>query len=197
MITGMFGKKKKHPYIDDVLMPGGGIGGGLPDYMGGAPKGKGNLPEQTMMGQKRPSFFGQGGTGRAIAGTLSDFLLQQADMRPIYGPAMQQRQFLQAQQQRDQAKRFAEQQDWRMKEDYKRDNPTQTAAQKNTDWYANATDEQRRAFGEVYDIMTPKFVTGADQRPYQIPRNRPPIGARVKDPRKGGPSQPAAGNFRR
>lgn len=35
----------------------------------------------------RPTFFGQGGAGRAIAGNLGDFLLQLASMQPIYAPA--------------------------------------------------------------------------------------------------------------
>ena len=37
-----------------------------------------------------PSFFGQGGVGRGIAGTIGDYLLQQAHMQPIYAPAMEQ-----------------------------------------------------------------------------------------------------------
>lgn len=35
---------------------------------------------------KKPGFFGQGGVGRAIAGTIGDFLLQQSGMDPIYMP---------------------------------------------------------------------------------------------------------------
>lgn len=41
---------------------------------------------------KKPGFFGQGGVGRAIAGTIGDFLLQQSGMDPIYMPnVLQQR----------------------------------------------------------------------------------------------------------
>jgi hypothetical protein len=39
----------------------------------------------------KPSFFGEGGTGRAIGGAIGDFLLQSSGMRPIYAPMMQQR----------------------------------------------------------------------------------------------------------
>ena len=35
---------------------------------------------------KKPGFFGQGGAGRAIAGTIGDFLLQQSGMDPVYLP---------------------------------------------------------------------------------------------------------------
>jgi hypothetical protein len=38
----------------------------------------------------RPSFFGQGGVGRAIAGNIGDYLLQLSHMQPIYAPAREQ-----------------------------------------------------------------------------------------------------------
>lgn len=38
---------------------------------------------------QKPSFFGQGGAGRAIAGHIGDALLQMNGMRPIYAPAME------------------------------------------------------------------------------------------------------------
>jgi hypothetical protein len=39
-----------------------------------------------------PSFFGQGGTGRHIAGSLGDALMQMGGLQPTYAPAMQYRQ---------------------------------------------------------------------------------------------------------
>lgn len=38
--------------------------------------------------QPKPSFFGDGGVGRNIAGSIGDFLLQNAGMQPTYAPAM-------------------------------------------------------------------------------------------------------------
>lgn len=38
---------------------------------------------------KKPKFFGEGGSGRAIAGHIGDALLQMNGMRPIYAPAME------------------------------------------------------------------------------------------------------------
>lgn len=35
----------------------------------------------------KPSFFGQGGAGRGIAGAIGDYLLQLGHMQPIYAPA--------------------------------------------------------------------------------------------------------------
>lgn len=40
----------------------------------------------------RPSFFGQGGTGRTIAGMIGDALLSASGHQPIYAPMMQRQQ---------------------------------------------------------------------------------------------------------
>lgn len=54
--------------------------------------------------QKRGGFLGEGGAGRGIAGTIGDYLLQMSGARPIYAPAMQQKQAMAfAEQQRKQA----------------------------------------------------------------------------------------------
>lgn len=89
-----------------------------PDYtdMGSMIPGMGDM--QAMEGpqaQPKPKFFGQGGTGRAIAGTIGDALLQMSGMNPIYGPMMQDRQALAAQEQAMMRKRAWELEDARMK----------------------------------------------------------------------------------
>ncbi len=43
---------------------------------------------QQMQQPAKPKFFGEGGVGRAIAGNIGDFLLQQSGMDPIYMPNM-------------------------------------------------------------------------------------------------------------
>ncbi|WP_372732232.1 hypothetical protein [Novosphingobium sp.] len=73
----------------------------------------------------KPKFFGQGGTGRAIAGTIGDALLQMSGMQPIYGPMMQDRQAIAAQEQAMMRKRA-----WEL-EDAARKGPELTSFQKN------------------------------------------------------------------
>lgn len=79
--------------------------GQVPGYLGGQGIGDGRIEQQQYdmqqdqggaMGPntgamtKRPSFFGQGGVGRAIAGNMGDFLMQNAGMKPVYGPSVAQ-----------------------------------------------------------------------------------------------------------
>ncbi len=60
---------------------------------------------------KKPGFFGQGGAGRAIAGTIGDYLLQQSGMQPIYGPTVLQ------QRDAEERARMAQQQRMQKRED--------------------------------------------------------------------------------
>lgn len=46
------------------------------------------MPEEQ---KKSGGFFGQGGAGRGIAGTIGDYLLQTSGMQPVFAPAMHQR----------------------------------------------------------------------------------------------------------
>jgi hypothetical protein len=64
----------------------------------------GTMPE-------RGGFFGQGGVGRAIAGSIGDMLLQQSGAAPIFGPQQQMQQmmaFRQAEEQRRRAEQLAD-----------------------------------------------------------------------------------------
>jgi hypothetical protein len=66
--------------------------------------------------QKRGGgFFGQGGAGRAIAGSIGDALLQQSGMAPIYAPQMQFQQAMAARQAEEQRSRAADLADYRTK----------------------------------------------------------------------------------
>jgi hypothetical protein len=66
--------------------------------------------------QKRGGgFFGQGGAGRAIAGSIGDALLQQSGMAPIYAPQMQFQQAMAARQAEAERQRAASLEDYRTK----------------------------------------------------------------------------------
>lgn len=62
-----------------------GIGDGMSEPMGEMSPGMGVMRPPTPT---KPKFFGEGGTGRAIAGYIGDALLQQSGMQPIYQPAV-------------------------------------------------------------------------------------------------------------
>jgi len=60
---------------------------------------------------KKPGFFGQGGAGRAIAGTIGDFLLQQSGMDPVYLPNVLQQRDAEERARMFEQKRIAERED--------------------------------------------------------------------------------------
>ena len=89
-----------------------GLFGSVPALAGVAPM---PAPQenfaQSPAAPQKPSFFGRGGTGRAIAGSLGDALLQMNGMRPIYAPNMQHQQAMQAAQQQAQQERMGRRED--------------------------------------------------------------------------------------
>lgn len=109
-----------------------GIGVGLPGAIDPANMDfgmQGQIPRANIgMDQPaaKPSFMGQGGAGRAIAGTIGDTLLQYNGMDPVFAPqqAAQQKLALEAQQR--QAERENKFTDWRRQYDYQRVNPAPT-----------------------------------------------------------------------
>lgn len=124
------------PLTEDAPMPtgprfGGGSMGNPPNvlsYSGydrnAAMEGKsGFSPMNGNQPSKRPGFFGQGGPGRAILGTIGDVLLQRGGNAPIYAPAMRQQQGLLAQQQQAEQQRQQEREDYMWKSQYDRANP--------------------------------------------------------------------------
>lgn len=72
--------------------------------------------------EKKAGFFGEGGAGRMIAGSIGDMLLHNAGMAPMYFPLMQQQREAAAQQAAAQRKRAEDFADWRQREDYQRAN---------------------------------------------------------------------------
>lgn len=143
----------------------------------------GMMPKQPEE-QKGPSFFGEGGTGRAIAGSIGDYLLQMNRMAPVYAPTMQRRQDLMQQQQAAEQQRKAKWEDWIKQQKYTRDNPqaSPTTLQRNYEYLktirpdlaggylegqANPMQWQRveNPDGSVQLIPMPRTPSAAPQKP--------------------------------
>jgi hypothetical protein len=98
----------------------GGLFGSAPAM---APIAPDMTASQQPLAPAKPKFFGEGGVGRAIAGNIGDFLLQNSGMDPIYAPVMQQKQAMAYDQQRREADRVQGLQDWIAKQEWERNNP--------------------------------------------------------------------------
>lgn len=111
--------------------------GALPAAAAGIPQFPQQDQPQSQPPAPHPSFFGQGGVGRGIAGSIGDFLLQQAHAQPIFAPAMQDQRREQYEQQQLAAQKDAAWKQWVAQQQYKTDHPdapTPTAMQNNYDW---------------------------------------------------------------
>lgn len=94
------------------------LAAGLPG-MGGI---QGALAQNAAV-RPKPSFFGEGGTGRNIAGNIGDVLMQYGGMRPVYGPAMERRQEREADRS-DYERKLQDQKGlWEYQQEYERANP--------------------------------------------------------------------------
>lgn len=115
---------------------------------------------------RKPSFFGEGGVGRGIAGTVGDFLLASSGMRPIYAPAMQAQRDRQQQSQDFNRRQQAEMQQWIAQEQWKRANPAPAAPH-----YWTTNDGSLAAIGPdgqprvLYQDPTPKVDWITAQNP--------------------------------
>lgn len=108
---GMFGRK---PSYERQPWDTPGIGDGFNQRMaemGDAMPNPSAMPIGIKEMTAKPKFFGQGGAGRAIAGTIGDYLLQQSGMQPIYGPTVLQ------QRDAEERARMAQQQRMQKRED--------------------------------------------------------------------------------
>lgn len=149
------------------------------------------MPQQTP---RKPSFFGQGGVGRAIAGTIGDVLLQRNGLDPMYGPQMQFQQQQSALLAAEQRKRAADLADYRTQLQIKAEFEQPDAPKPGSfEWFQTATPEQIAQFNSYSDIVNPVMTT-TWQGPTVIPR-RPPVGAKVSisdlGPEPQAPAPPA------
>jgi len=113
-------------------------------------------------------FFGEGGTGRALAGYIGDALLQMNGMNPIYQPAMNERRQMEQQMQMQAQQRQNDWQDWVAKKKWERDNPVPVNNDTINDfnWYKSLSPEDRA----LYDRLHPITIMGPDG-PYAVPRS--------------------------
>lgn len=133
-------------------------------------------PPPAQPEQQRPSFFGHNGTGRNIAGSIGDALLQMNGMRPQFAPARQQQQVMDYQTRQAKTEREARMQDWIAQQDYARANqPPDVPTPGSFEWYQTATPEARAQYDE-YNPVT--VATGAG--PVRVPRNRPALGSTIR-----------------
>lgn len=163
---------------------------------------------EVMQQPAKPKFFGHGGAGRAIAGTIGDFLLQQSGMDPVYLPNVLQ------QRDAEERARMAQQQRMQKREDMQwewQNKPKDTNPYR---WESNdgslmeiGPDGQPR---QVYKDPTPKTtyisVDNGDGTKTVVPvvngqimggGQRPQVGAVIPDPRKqGGQAAPPPATFR-
>ena len=145
-----------------------GIGDGLPGAMpvagdGAAPVSLmpldtplspgASLPQIALMPgvkPKQPAFFGEGGAGRSILGSIADAALQLNGLRPIYAPAMERKQqmaYQQGQQQAEWNRQDAQRQQdhqWAVEDrEWKAKQPRYFASGRNQVEYDPATDMAR------------------------------------------------------
>lgn len=128
---GLFGGGYKRPYDTP------GIGDGMEQA-------RRQMIANPAEPPQKPKFFGEGGTGRNIAGYIGDALLQMSGMQPIYQPTMMNRAQSAAEMQREEAKRFAGLEDYKLKKqiDQQYDTPEATSFERTLD-AAGITGEQR------------------------------------------------------
>jgi hypothetical protein len=93
---------------------------GLPQGFAGAFAPQQMPPQEPA---KKPGFFGEGGVGRGIAGSIGDYLLQVNGMRPIYAPRMEENRRAQHEAQQAERQRATSWEDWQKRFDYERANP--------------------------------------------------------------------------
>jgi hypothetical protein len=106
-----------------------------------------------MPEQKKPGFFGKGGTGRAIAGTIGDYLMQQQGMDPVYAPTMMMQQQQEAAARQAQLQRAQELADFEAKEGIRARYRTNDTIE-DFNWYQGLSEPEKRA----YHQMRPQMV---------------------------------------
>lgn len=141
--------------------------------------------------EKKPGFFGNGGVGWQIMGSIGDALREANGLEASYGPSMMLQRQQQLAAQRQQQDREYDWQDWQRKQEWERANPKPSTAQPYR-WEDNAGNVWE--YGQdgqpkrIFTDTVPKYYIQGDQA-LQIPnpyatqgasQNRPKIGETVR-----------------
>lgn len=143
-------------------------------------------------------MFASGGTGRAIAGYIGDFLLQQAHMNPIYQPTMMEKWKRQQELDDYNRKRGDDNADFISQYQYKIDHPAPTSNDTVNDYQFIAQTLGADAAKQFLKTKTdPVVITPYGPMPYssampQVPTA--PVG-RLTPIDDGGPTPQASGGF--
>lgn len=155
--------------------------------------------------EKKPGFFGAGGTGWQIAGSIGDALKEANGLEATYGPAMAQRRQMEFLQKRQEQARENDWADYVRKQEYERANP---APKQPHYWETN--DGSLASIGPdgqpqvLYKDPTPKIewitATNPDGTKTLMPMPQGGGGAPAAPVGKlrpmGGPTAPQSGGFR-
>lgn len=151
---GIFGRRNPLPdYRSPWETPG--FGDGINQQQSGmdAAPPPNAMPIGVEQITKKPGFFGQGGAGRAIAGTIGDFLLQQSGMDPVYLPNILQ------QRDAEERARMAQQQRMQAREDkqWEWQNKPKEAPNNDTindfNWYKSLPEEERKLYHQMKPVV--------------------------------------------
>lgn len=116
---GLFGSAR----LGNGIMPGDQQSADLGDFTGMFRVPTDGGPSMPAEQPKSGGFFGQGGIGRGIAGTVGDWLQQVNGIEPTYGPSMLLQRQQQLAAQRAEQQRAQEWEDWQRKQEWERNNP--------------------------------------------------------------------------
>lgn len=116
-----------------------------------------SLPEAAPTPKKGGGFFGEGGFGRYLAGSIGDVLMQANGFEPTFAPTMALRRQMELQQQRAQQQRQAEWDDWVKKQEYEAAHPRPVNNDTINDfnWFKTLSPQDRALYGQ----MKPQYIT--------------------------------------
>lgn len=158
-------------------------------------------PGQGMGAKPKGGFFREGGMGRTIAGLIGDALLQQADMAPVYAPAMRQQQNMKAEEAQWSRRRMADREDKQWEWANKPKDDAIPPVLRDAMAWQQMTPQLQEAYRSM-QAAKPQFVPdglgGGQWVTPSMPQAQPQlpaVGSVIPDPRKAGGPVATPGNF--
>ncbi len=159
----------------------------------------GQVSEAPPIQQPKPGFFGEGGVGRGIAGSIGDVLMQYGGLQPTFGPMMQAQREAEAKAREYQQRRQDDDATWMKREQWKRDNPAPTNNDTVADYeYIKSVLGEDQAKAYLKNKANPlTWRQGPDGQFYPMTPPSPPPAAPVGrlTPMAGGVATPAQPPF--